>query len=335
MSETTWPIFTGHGEFAGQRIELPPAPSWRPCGSKDAAKDPPTDQPDREGLAGVSDDKVVNMVNAAITLRRPLLVTGQPGSGKSTLARLIARELGLGPVLRWAITSRSRLDDGLYDYDAIGRVHEENRLAREGGGQQSDIGDFIRLGPLGTALLPWTLPRVLLIDEIDKSDIDLPNELLHVFEDGSFTIREVTRLAPRQLPVRVMTSDTTAVGGANDWRADVGNGEVRCAEFPIVVMTSNGERDFPPAFLRRCLRLHLEPMDSDQLRKVVDSRISGARDVEELIERFEQGGTGPGRSLATDQLLNAVFVLTSANFENDVTRTTVRDALLAEPGTLP
>src|SRR5262249_38762577 len=96
------------------------------------------------------------------------------------------------PVLRWPITTSSRLQDALYMYDAIGRVHDANYS--NGTQREADIGRYIRLGPLGTALLPSDKPRVLLIDEIDKSDIDLPSDLLHVFEEGEFTIKELERL---------------------------------------------------------------------------------------------------------------------------------------------
>src|SRR5205823_6354697 len=118
-----------------------------------------------------ADDKVVNMVNAALYLRRPLLVTGRPGTGKSTLAYSIAFELKLGPVLYWPITSRSTLTESLYQYDALGRLQEaslQQSASRSGDFQSPDIGRFIRLGPLGTALLPRARPRVLLIDELDK-----------------------------------------------------------------------------------------------------------------------------------------------------------------------
>src|SRR4051812_24649948 len=131
--------------------------------------------------------KEVRLVNTAIHLRRPLLVTGRPGTGKSMLAHSIAYELGLGRVLHWSITSRSTLNDGLYQYDAIGRLQAVNLLkADEIGATQTpvDIGTYIRLGPLGTALLPAGRPRVLLIDEIDKADVDLPNDLLNAFEEG-------------------------------------------------------------------------------------------------------------------------------------------------------
>lgn len=126
------------------------------------------------------------MVNAALYLRRPLLVTGNPGTGKTSLAYSVAYELDLGEVLYWPITTRTTLKDGLYNYDAVGRLQDAKLNPDD---SLNRIGKYITLGPLGTALLPSERPRVLLIDEIDKSDVDLPNDLLHVFENGEYTIR--------------------------------------------------------------------------------------------------------------------------------------------------
>src|SRR5262249_15364466 len=142
----------------------------------------------------------LEMINAALYLRRPLLVTGSPGAGKSTLAHSVAAELGLGRVLRWPIVSRTRLVDGLYHYDAIARLQDVQVAAHSRAGgvdPTTDIGSYVRLGPLGTALLPSDTPRVLLIDELDKSDIDLPNDLLNVLEEGEFSIPELERIADR------------------------------------------------------------------------------------------------------------------------------------------
>ncbi len=130
-----------------------------------------------------------------------------PG-GQEHPAHSVAYELGLGNVLRWSIVSRSTLQDGLYHYDAIARL-QDVQIAAQGGfgsaagspGAVESIGSYVRLGPLGTALLPSDVPRVLLIDELDKSDIDLPNDLLNVLEEGEFAIPELERIADR-LPGR-------------------------------------------------------------------------------------------------------------------------------------
>jgi hypothetical protein len=180
------------------------------------------------------------MVNAAVYPRKPVLATEWPGTGTSTLVYLIAPERALGLVLQWPIISRKALKDGLYLYDAIGRVQEINALQ----GEEPDIGQFVHLGLLGTVLLPYECPWVLLIGELDKSDIDL----LNVFGDGEFEIDELS-WRPKVAVVAV------------DWEGSVvvRRGWVRCRAFPIVIITSNGERKFPAPFLYRCLKLDIEP----------------------------------------------------------------------------
>jgi MoxR-like ATPase len=245
--------------------------------------------------------KEIEMVNAALYLRRPLLVTGKPGTGKSTLADSVAWELQLGPVLKWVITSRSARDEGIYQYDALARLHDAS-IARESGQRRSlDIGRYIRLGPLGTAMLPYRTPRVLLIDELDKSDIDLPSDLLAIFEDGEYEIPELARIASEQSRAVVRTND------AED-SVEITGGKVRCYQFPLVIITSNGERDFPPAFLRRCLRLELEPPDRDQLVAIVSAHLGDevAERSADLITEFI--GRRTKAHLATDQLLNAIYL---------------------------
>lgn len=307
---------------------LPAPPPWR-C----------FDDLDRERAASfLPDPGDVARVNAALYLRRPLLITGKPGTGKTTLVYAVAQELGLGPVLRWSITSRSTLQDGLYQYDAVARlqeVHLEGRDHAAPKGDVEDIGRYLTLGPLGTAFYakgpvevenaPRYFPRVLLIDEIDKSDIDLPNDLLHVFEEGRFEIPELVRLKKRQSEVEVRA-----------WGKDAGtlkviDGEVPCREFPLVVMTSNGEREFPPAFLRRCLQLRMEPPDREKLERIVRAHLFPVRrraddteratterawveqkaNIEALIGEFLRRRDTNRQELATDQLLNAISLAMS------------------------
>jgi MoxR-like ATPase len=255
------------------------------------------------------------MINAALLLRRPLLVTGAPGTGKSTLAYRVARELGLGRVLQWRITSHTTLKSGLYDYDAIGRVQAIAAKDAAHG-----IGDFIRLGPLGTALLSYQLPRVLLIDELDKSDIDLPNNLLHVFEDGEFDIPELVRLRERDSEVTVFADDP-------DQTAVVVDGRVRCRAFPFVVITSNGEREFPPAFLRRCLRVEMRPLREDQLAAIVAAHFGGNGQHRDLVRAFVERTRDT--DVAADQLLNAVYLRSSGVVE-DESWPQLRDAIWRE-----
>ncbi|TDV53600.1 AAA family ATPase [Actinophytocola oryzae] len=299
-----WHVYRGTG-LPGAVETLPEPPPWRRFAGEPVCRPPSGDggEADRR-IGGVSvtgripSPHEVSMVNAAIYLRRPLLVTGRPGTGKSSLAYLISRELGLGPVLRWPISSRTALRDGLYSYDAIGRVQEINAQQ----GVEPDIGQFVHLGPLGTALLPYERPRVLLIDELDKSDIDLPNDLLNVFEDAEFTIDELSRLAARHPEVTVLTGD-------HEGSAVVRRGHVRCRSFPVVIITSNGEREFPAPFLRRCLKLHVEPPSFEQLGAMVAAQfgdtdgIDVSRLISEFLARSEETG-----GLASDQLLNAVHM---------------------------
>jgi MoxR-like ATPase len=291
-----WRLFRGNGEV--REVVMPEPPPWRQFGQDDTGGSgaAPAD-PHRPYLI---DQPQIDVVNAALHLRRPLLVTGHPGTGKSSLAYAIAHELALGKVLRWPVNSRSTLAEALYQYDAVGRLRETS-LSHDRGDQPPDIGRFIRLGSLGTALLPGDKPRVLLIDELDKGDVDLPNDLLTVFEEGEFEIPELSRLPTGQDRALVHTThgtDPHAVAG----------GFVRCREFPVVVITSNGEREFPPAFLRRCLRLDLPDPDQRRLRAIVAAHLGpdSVAQVEDLIRTF-LARRAPGE-LATDQLLNAAHL---------------------------
>ncbi|WP_328786200.1 MULTISPECIES: AAA family ATPase [unclassified Streptomyces] len=309
-----WRLFRGNG--VPRSVVFPPAPPWRrlhpqePDGSRTARP--------RPYLIGPDD---ADVVSAALHLRRPLLVTGHPGTGKSSLAHAIAHELALGRVLYWPVNSRSTLQDALYHYDAIGRLREAN-LRRDAVGSEPGIGQYVRLGPLGNALLARDRPRVLLIDELDKGDVDLPNDLLTVFEEGEFEIPEISRLPEEHSTVHVRTDDPDAP-------APVVRGRVRCHEFPVVVITSNGEREFPPAFLRRCVRLDLPEPDEERLRDIVASHLGheALHDIDDLLEEF-LGRRAPGE-LATDQLLNAVF-LRAGGIDLDAGR--LLDAVLHQLG---
>lgn len=287
-----WRLF--RGDRTARQVDFPEAPPWRQF----ANGTPGARVRHRPYLIGRTE---ADVVSAALHLRRPLLVTGHPGTGKSSLAHAVAHELSLGPVLQWPVNSRSVLKDALYGYDAIGRLRETH-LRQERGAPEPDIGTFVRLGPLGTALVPRERPRVLLVDELDKGDVDLPNDLLTVFEEGEFEIPELSRLPEAQSEVPVLTHDPE--GG----RVTVTRGVVRCREFPVVVITSNGERDFPPAFLRRCVRLDLPDPDEERLRDIVAAHLGeGALEgVDDLLHAF-LNRRAPGE-LATDQLLNAVFL---------------------------
>lgn len=296
---SSWNIYQGDGIHRGD-MTLPPAPSWR-----DFKDDPQgaAEQQQRKGEAFRPPDVAVEMVNAALALRRPLLITGNPGTGKSSLAYAVARELGLGAVLKWAITTRTTLKDGLYSYDAIARLQDAQASGQD---NRLETGNYITLGPLGTAFLPADLPRVLLIDEIDKSDIDLPNDLLNLFEDGEFPISELQRLELEKADVRTIDHENGI-----QRKVPVFNGVVRCRAFPLVIMTSNGERDFPPPFLRRCLRFRMPNPNPEELQKIVEKHLgkAAAQQSNQLIQWFCDQ-VKAGETLATDQLLNAIHLRT-------------------------
>ncbi|MFD9484872.1 AAA family ATPase [Streptomyces sp. NPDC059991] len=319
-----WPVYTGGGQPHDGITQLPPPPPWRAFNGRPLLPPPAEDpddaasSPDRTHRAQtyVVTDQSVELVNAALYLRRPLLVTGPPGSGKSSLPYAVARELMLGPVLRWNVTSRSTLDDGLYQYDPLSRLYAAREEPRPGVKvvargepvqRYSDIADHLRLGPLGTALLPHQRPRVLLIDEIDKGDLDLPNDLLNVLEEGQFEIPELVRTAHREPRADVMVAGT-------DERVTLHRGRIRCHAFPFVVLTSNGEREFPPAFLRRCVTLELKQPDQRQLKAIVEAHLGALdQDALELVDTFLHRASGG--ELATDQLLNAVYLTRTSGLQ--------------------
>ena len=280
---------------------------------------------EEDGAITAEGKKVLMAVNAAIHLSRPLLVTGHPGVGKSSLAYSIAHELGLGRVLWWPITPRTELEQGLYRYEALDRL-------RDSQSQTGSAEDYITLGPLGTAFLPFTKPRVLLIDEIDKSDLQLPNELLHLFEEGTFSIPQLRREFRQRIKnasqddqskVDKFASDNAARLDTDDadTPARIHGGKVQCHAFPIVVMTSNDERDFPAAFYRRCIRVEMPPPTKESaLHDLIAAQFgedwaNGSwRDsplMYELINDFlpTQAASVEGRQCAVDQFLNAAHLL--------------------------
>ena len=309
---------------------IPPPPPWRsfslsPEKWTEAAKlqeiPPEQGKIDPRALGFVADKKAVELVNAALCLRRPLLIEGNPGAGKTSLAYAVARELGLPGPYRWSIVSRTTLKEGLYAYDAIGRLQEASlqrqKVGEDGKYEEPDIGSYLRLGPMGMAFYQSRpgRPAVLLIDEIDKSDIDMPNDLLHIFEEGFFEIPELTRLKTGDqsvLPYRGQQDDS-------EEKIPIDRGCVSCQEFPLVFMTSNEAREFPPAFLRRCLRLRLEqPDNEDDFYRILEQRFPSERLnqldeparklIREFLDRIKRKD-----KLATDQLLNAVYLLLQGN----------------------
>ena len=172
-------------------------------------------------------------VNAAITLERPLLVKGEPGTGKTELARQVATSLGL-PIIEWNVKSTTRAQQGLYEYDAVSRLRD----SQLGDGRVHDIANYIRKGKLWQAFeAPGKV--VLLIDEIDKADIEFPNDLLQELDRMEFHVYE--------------TGET-----------------IRARHRPVVVITSNNEKELPDAFLRRCFFHYIRFPDAETLQKIVE-----------------------------------------------------------------
>ncbi|MFE7180659.1 AAA family ATPase [Streptomyces erythrochromogenes] len=332
-----WLIYRGIGEPHDGIDALPDPPPWRDFDGGPVVEPGPAAAAEGNVTRRLGahrqaaelhrpEPEELEAINAALYLRRPLLVTGFPGTGKSTLAHSVAHELKLGRVLRWPVVSRTVLQDGLYRYDALARLQDVQLASGAGAaggapgtrsGAVPGIGKYIRLGPLGTALLPTARPRVLLVDELDKSDIDLPNDLLNVLEEGEFALPELERVADTEPEVEVLTDDGT--------KATVRGGRVRCRAFPFIILTSNGERDFPAALLRRCIQLKLGQPGEKRLATMVRAHLGeeAARLGGDLIREFLS--RSQSELVAADQLLNAVYLTHHAS---PATREDLADLLI-------
>ncbi len=190
----------------------------------------------------VATDDLKVAVNAAVTLRRPLLVKGEPGTGKTVLAEQIAEALG-APLITWNIKSSTKAQQGLYEYDAVARLRD-GQLGDE---RVHDIRNYIKRGKLWEAFTSPQLP-VLLIDEIDKADIEFPNDLLQELDRMAFDVYETGE-------------------------------HIAAAERPIVVITSNNEKELPDAFLRRCFFHYIKFPDRETMQAIIDVHFPGIQKI--------------------------------------------------------
>jgi MoxR-like ATPase len=215
-------------------------------------------------------------VNAAITLQRPLLIKGEPGTGKTMLAEEVARGLGM-PLLQWHIKSTTKAQQGLYEYDAVSRLRD-SQLGDE---RVKDIHNYIVKGVLWQAF-EADKPVVLLIDEIDKADIEFPNDLLRELDRMEFYVYETRQL-------------------------------IRAKHRPVLMITSNNEKELPDAFLRRCFFHYIKFPDKETMQRIVDVHYPGIKKtlLKEAMESFFQIRELPGikKKPSTSELLDWLKLL--------------------------
>ncbi len=229
----------------------------------------------------IASDDLKHAVNVAVALGRPLLLRGEPGTGKTLLAENLAKALEL-PLIRWHVKSTTKAKDGLYIYDTVKRLYDSRF-----GGDVNDIAKYIKLGPLGQALdLPTK--SVLLIDEIDKADIEFPNDLLHEMDAMRFTIDETGR-------------------------------EVVAKERPVIIITSNNEKELPDAFLRRCVFHYIQFPDRELMTEIVKVHHPDITDrvLENALEMFFSLRATPKlrKKPSTSELIDWILALKKAGVD--------------------
>ena len=233
----------------------------------------------------VATDDLKVAVNAAVTLRRPLLVKGEPGTGKTVLAHEISKAIN-APLIEWNVKSTTKAQQGLYDYDAVARLRD-GQLGDE---RVHDISNYIKKGKLWEAFTAPELP-VLLIDEIDKADIEFPNDLLQELDRMSFDVYETQE-------------------------------RVEAKERPIVVITSNNEKELPDAFLRRCFFHYIKFPDPDTMRDIIEVHFPGIQKqlVSKAMEVFYELREVPGlkKKPSTSELLDWLKLLLVEDMPLDV-----------------
>ncbi len=243
----------------------------------------------------VATEDLMLAVNAAITLQRPLLVKGEPGTGKTMLAVEVARALGL-PLLEWHIKSTTKAQQGLYEYDAVSRLRD----SQLGDPRVHDIHNYIVRGMLWQAFTSET-PVVLLIDEVDKADIEFPNDLLRELDRMEFYVYETREL-------------------------------VRAKHRPIVFITSNNEKDLPDAFLRRCFFHYIRFPDRETMERIVGVHFPGLKKalLREALEVFFELREVPGlkKRPSTSELLDWLKLLVAEDIPPEALRAKDRKTLI-------
>ena len=229
-------------------------------------------------------------VNAAITLQRPLLVKGEPGTGKTMLAETVAAALGL-PLLQWHIKSTTKAQQGLYEYDAVSRLRD-SQLGGEHGNRVHDISNYIVKGVLWQAFSAES-PTVILIDEVDKADIEFPNDLLRELDRMEFYVYETREL-------------------------------VKARHRPIVFITSNNEKELPDAFLRRCFFHYIKFPDKETMQSIIDVHYPGLKKtlIREALEVFFELREIPGlkKKPSTSELLDWLKLLVAEDIPPEALR---------------
>ncbi|WP_350334859.1 AAA family ATPase [Coralliovum pocilloporae] len=243
----------------------------------------------------VATDDLRIAVNAAVTLERPLLVKGEPGTGKTVLAQEVANALGTN-LIQWHIKSSTKAQQGLYEYDAVSRLRD-SQLGDE---KVEDIGNYIKRGKLWEAFTADNRP-VLLIDEIDKADIEFPNDLLQELDRMEFHVYE--------------TGET-----------------VKAENRPVVIITSNNEKELPDAFLRRCFFHYIKFPDADTMAAIVDVHFPDlkSRLLKEALGVFYQLRDIPGlkKKPSTSELLDWIKLLLNEDVDPEVLRETEQKKLI-------
>ena len=235
----------------------------------------------------VATDELQLAVNAAIQLQKPLLIKGEPGTGKTMLAEQIAKSLDL-PLIQWHIKSTTKAQQGLYEYDAITRLRD-SQLGDE---KVKDIKNYIKQGKLWEAFESNERP-ILLIDEIDKADIEFPNDLLQELDRMEFFVYE--------------TNET-----------------IKAAKRPVVIITSNNEKELPDAFLRRCFFHYISFPDADTMEKIVDVHYPKIKSklVSESLKVFYELRDVPGikKKPSTSELLDWLKLLMNEDIKPEMLR---------------